>query len=142
MNKLILTMCMALLLTVSLPTAVADDAEPLRRLLEDLIDKERVAPVLVEHVMFPLVRSSTFGKVELDQTTREIVFTAPDRGKCRPRLYRNEIWERMGFSIVHTERRYPYQSGVMYKLFLTHEEQFRAIYFREYDGRVSKKELF
>jgi len=145
MKKTVLGLCMALLLQVTSLATAADEAEPLRRLLEGLpglVNKDRVTPTPVEHVMYPLVRSSTFGNVELDQTTSEIVFTARTPRKVRPRLYRNDNWERMGFSIVHSEKRYPYQSGVIYKLILTQQERFTILYFREYEGRVSVERLF
>jgi len=144
MKKLILLMLAVLLLPATPLTGADDIPEPAQRLLKDLLgikDKQHVEPVPVEHIMHTVVGGSRFGKVELDQTTHEIVFTAPYRGKMHVHLYREEAWERMDFSIVHTERRHPYRSGITYKIVLTQKEEFIILYFREVDGRVSVKSL-
>lgn len=137
-------MFMVLLVPATSWVGATDEPAPVRRILEGLpglTEKNRAAPVRVEHKMHALLRSSTFGKVELDQTTHEIVFSAPNRGSMHVKLFREETWERMDFGIVHTLKRHPYRSGITYKLILTQQEEFTIIYFREYEGRVSVKRL-
>ena len=140
MKRLILIMCVTLLVPAASWVGATDKPAPVRKLLEGLpglMEKERAATAPIEHTMHSLVRNSTFGTVELDLTTHELVFSAPTRGKMHVKLFREETWERMDFSIVHTLKRHPYRSGITYKLILTQQERFTIFYFREYEGRVS-----
>ncbi len=147
MNKkdLMIILCAAFLLPVTSGVGAEDIPPPVREMLKELPgvkELERTAPIRVPHKMHRLIKDHYLGTVELDLTTREIVFTAPDRGSMGVDLFRKEKWEGMGFGVVHTKKRYRYRWGGTFKLIITHEEKFAIIYFREYEGRVTVQRLF
>jgi len=103
----------------------------------------RTGPVSMSHEIEKIIRVSGIGKVELDLTAHQIIFTdLKESGGMHIRLFRNEEHERLPFSIVHSVRKVPFVSGVTYKLMIMDKERFWIVYFREYEGRITIKRPF
>lgn len=127
------------MLTAGSATAVKGASETIR----PIPDVPRTMSVSVPHKIVPVINFSGIGKVELNITAHQIIFTdLGDNGGMHIRLFRNEEYERLSFSVVHTVRKTPYVRGVTYKLLLAYQEKFIIVYFREYEGKVTVKNLF
>lgn len=136
-----ISLLLSLCITSTLASDVPDTYKKLFRDFPGVKKEQRTPPPPVKHKMFTLFNEHGLGKIELDQTTKEIVFTAPKRSNMHVKLFRDEVWENMGFSIVHTVKRYPYRYGV-YKILIYKNEKYSVFYFREHKGKVRVNRLF